>query len=218
MGFLDNAGLDYFFGKVKQALGLKMDAAVYDPQGRGVDVFGYVDDLPVRRLVGTQEQPIDIDTLTQPGTYYLEGAFAGAMDGPIKGVLLPVVLGYPLYVVEEKSSGSPLQYALLPLDAAIMARAFAEGAWTETFTISFIPTTRTVTLPAAFWVNNSQTVAVNGVTAQSAVTPAPAPESWAAAGEAGVYCSGQGADSLSFTCAKVPTVDLTYSVLIQEVY
>lgn len=43
MGFLDNAGLTHLWGKVKAALGLKMDAATYDPTGKAQDVFGYVD-------------------------------------------------------------------------------------------------------------------------------------------------------------------------------
>lgn len=43
MGFLDQAGLSYLWGKVKAALGLKMDASVYDPTGKREDVFGYVD-------------------------------------------------------------------------------------------------------------------------------------------------------------------------------
>lgn len=97
MGFLDNAGLDYFFGKVKQALGLKMDAAVYAPQGRGMDVFGYVDALPVRRLVGTQEQPIDIDTLTEDGIYYFSNISKPANPNQ-ELLLVPLAFGNPMYI------------------------------------------------------------------------------------------------------------------------
>lgn len=85
-----------------------------------------------------------------------------------------------------------------------------------------LPKTLTITLPAASWdaTAKTQTVTVTGVLAEEtkqAITPAPAPASMAAAGEAGVYCSGQGADSLTFTCKTVPTADLTYHVLMQEV-
>lgn len=75
----------------------------------------------------------------------------------------------------------------------------------------------TITLPASGWSNNQQTVTATGVTADNAVTPSPAPESWEAAGAAGVRCTAQGADSLTFACSETPTEDLTYNVLIQEV-
>lgn len=80
-----------------------------------------------------------------------------------------------------------------------------------------IPRTITITLPASGWSNNQQTVTATGVTADNAVTPSPAPVSWEAAGAAGVRCTAQGADSLTFTCSETPTEDLTYNVLIQEV-
>ena len=80
-----------------------------------------------------------------------------------------------------------------------------------------IPRTITITLPASGWSNNQQTVTATGVTADNAVTPSPAPASWEAAGAAGVRCTAQGADSLTFACSETPTEDLTYNVLIQEV-
>ena len=75
----------------------------------------------------------------------------------------------------------------------------------------------TITLPASGWSNNQQTVTATGVTADNAVTPSPAPASWEAAGAAGVRCTAQGADSLTFACSEPPAEDLTYNVLIQEV-
>lgn len=80
----------------------------------------------------------------------------------------------------------------------------------------------TVTLAAASWDagTKAQTVSVVGVLAdetKQAITPAPAPGSWEAAGQAGVRCTAQAAGSLTFACAEVPTVDLTYNMLIQEV-
>ena len=79
------------------------------------------------------------------------------------------------------------------------------------------PKTIAITLPASGWSGNQQTVTATGVTADNAVTPSPAPASWEAAGAAGVRCTAQGADSLTFTCSETPTEDLTYNVLIQEV-
>lgn len=76
-----------------------------------------------------------------------------------------------------------------------------------------------IALTTAGWdaTTKMQTVTATGVTADNAVIPAPAPASWEAAGQAGVRCTAQAADSLTFTCTKVPTEDLTYNVLIQEV-
>ena len=79
-----------------------------------------------------------------------------------------------------------------------------------------------VTLPAASWdtAAKTQTVSVAGVLAdetKQAITPTPTPASWEAAGLAGVRCSAQAVGKLTFVCSTVPTVDLTYHVLIQEV-
>lgn len=80
-----------------------------------------------------------------------------------------------------------------------------------------LPKPITITLPASGWSGNQQTVTATGVTADNAVTPSPAPASWEAAGAAGVRCTAQGADSLTFACSEPPAEDLTYNVLIQEV-
>lgn len=70
------------------------------------------------------------------------------------------------------------------------------------------------------WTGNgpyTQTAAVPGAAADSFIFPCPAPESWAAAGAAGVRCSAQAADALTFVCESIPDGDLNYYVLIQEV-
>ena len=78
----------------------------------------------------------------------------------------------------------------------------------------------TVTLTTAGWSNNAQTVAVSGVladTTKQAILVTPDPGSWKDAGAALVYCSGQSAGKLTFTCDTTPTVNLHYQALIQEV-
>lgn len=73
-----------------------------------------------------------------------------------------------------------------------------------------------VTLPAAGWVESSQTVGVAGVTVANQVVVTPSPTSHDHYGECAVRCTGQSAGSLSFSCITVPTIDLTINVLILE--
>lgn len=81
-----------------------------------------------------------------------------------------------------------------------------------------------VTLTTAGWAGSaapySQTVSVSGILADETaqlITPVPALASQSAYYEAGVLCTGQAANSLTFTCETVPTSDLTVYVVIQEV-
>lgn len=71
-----------------------------------------------------------------------------------------------------------------------------------------------VTLTTANWSSNTQAVNVAGVTANNAVIVSAAPASYLSYGEFGVYCSAQGAGTLTFTCDSTPDVNLTVNVLI----
>ena len=80
------------------------------------------------------------------------------------------------------------------------------------------PTSVTVTLTASGWSSNTQTVTVSGVSATETaqlITPTPAIASQSAYYEAGIMCTGQAANSLTFTCQTVPTSNLTVYVVIQ---
>lgn len=82
------------------------------------------------------------------------------------------------------------------------------------------PVYRTITLPASGWSSNTQTVTVSGVLADESaqlIQPMPAIASQEAYMAAGIYCSGQAANSLTFTCSTVPTENITLYVTIQEV-
>lgn len=74
----------------------------------------------------------------------------------------------------------------------------------------------TVTLSANAWSGNSQTINISNVTAGSLVTVAPVPtaQNRTAYLEAGVYCSAQGAGTLTFTCEDVPSVNLNVNIQI----
>lgn len=76
----------------------------------------------------------------------------------------------------------------------------------------------TVTLTTSGWSSNTQTVTVSGVSATETaqlITPTPAIASQSAYYEAGIMCTGQAANSLTFTCQTVPTSNLTVYVVIQ---
>lgn len=75
-----------------------------------------------------------------------------------------------------------------------------------------------ITLTTSSWSSNTQTVTVSGVSATETaqlITPTPAIASQSAYYEAGIMCTGQAANSLTFTCQTVPTRNLTVYVVIQ---
>lgn len=91
---------------------------------------------------------------------------------------------------------------------------------TKAYVDSKRPKYASVTLTAAGWSNNQQTATVNGVSATETaqlIQPMPAVASQQAYMAAGIYCSGQAANSLTFTCTETPTENLTVYVVIQEV-
>ena len=78
------------------------------------------------------------------------------------------------------------------------------------------------TLPAAGWSSSAktQTITATGVLADEAkqlIMPMPASASQDAYAAAGIACTAQGANSLTFRCQTVPTADITVYVAVQEV-
>ena len=71
-----------------------------------------------------------------------------------------------------------------------------------------------VILPASGWKNNSQTINVSNVTDRSLVVIAPAPAYRKTYQEADVYCSAQGAGTLTFACEEVPGGNLNVNIQI----
>lgn len=83
---------------------------------------------------------------------------------------------------------------------------------------AYKPDRKTVALSASDWSSNTQTVTVSGVSATETaqlITPTPAIASQSAYYEAGIMCTNQAANSLTFTCQTVPTSNLTVYVVIQ---
>lgn len=95
---------------------------------------------------------------------------------------------------------------------------FDYDAANKSYVDSKAPTSVTVTLTTSGWSSNTQTVTVSGVVASETaqlITPTPAIASQSAYYEAGIMCTNQGANSLTFTCQTVPTSNLTVYVVIQ---
>lgn len=74
--------------------------------------------------------------------------------------------------------------------------------------------TATATLSTTGWSGNAQTITVSGITASNTIFATYAPASYEAYIAAQVRCSGQAANSLTFTCSEVPTEALTVNVAI----
>lgn len=105
------------------------------------------------------------------------------------------------------------------LSADISLSASDVGAATAEQVNALKPKTATVTLTAAGWRKGEQTVTVNGILADSSaqivdVCPAnkPSADRWAAAG---VWCTSQAANSLTFSCDSVPTEDINVNIRMQ---
>lgn len=82
-----------------------------------------------------------------------------------------------------------------------------------------IPTVLTLTLAASGWSSNTQTVTATGVVAdetQQMIYIVPATSFQQAYVSAGITCTAQGANTLTFTCKTAPSQDLTVYATIQS--
>lgn len=95
---------------------------------------------------------------------------------------------------------------------------FDYDAANKSYVDSKSPTSVTVILTTPGWSSNTQTVTVSGVSASETaqlITPMPKITSQSAYYEAGIMCTNQGTNSLTFTCQTVPTRNLIVHVVIQ---
>ena len=77
-----------------------------------------------------------------------------------------------------------------------------------------------ITLESTGWSENTQTVTAPGVLADETkqlIQPTPAISSQSAYINAGVICSNQGANQLTFSCATQPSTDISLYVVITEI-
>ena len=83
-----------------------------------------------------------------------------------------------------------------------------------------IPTARlmkvnsTITLAAADWSSNTQTVNVTGMTATGIVFASPDPTYQSAYTSAGILCTAQAAGTLTFTCTTTPSSNINVNIVM----
>lgn len=70
------------------------------------------------------------------------------------------------------------------------------------------------TLSSANWNNKFQSINIDGIDANTKIICGPAPISNNEYGEAGVYCSSQSLNTLTFTCTKTPTTNLEINIIL----
>lgn len=75
-------------------------------------------------------------------------------------------------------------------------------------------TSTTATLAVADWSSNTQTLTVNGVTSSNVVIVSPQPLSSGDYATAGVLCTAQNTNSLTFTCTQTPSNAIDLSIVI----
>lgn len=72
----------------------------------------------------------------------------------------------------------------------------------------------TISLTVANWSSSTQTVTASGVTADNTVIVSPTPSSMSDYASAGIACTAQASDSLTFTCATTPTSAISVNVVV----
>lgn len=156
------------------------------------------------------------------GTGFLPTA-GGTMTGPIS-MNQKKICGIPDPSEDDEASNKKYvddtaTQIINDLGAEIdSAEDAARNAIAETIRVSSIARGKasyeetTVTLTAANWANNMQTVSVEGVDGDKTILVGPHPTYHSDYSEAGIYCSGQGDGVLVFNCTKAPKKAITANV------
>ena len=86
----------------------------------------------------------------------------------------------------------------------------------KTYVDQWAPKSEVVTLTSTGWSNNTQTVAVPGVTDDNivVVSPEPTDDNYEAYNDGEIRCISQAADSLTFVCGSTPKVNITVNVAV----
>lgn len=78
--------------------------------------------------------------------------------------------------------------------------------------VKSIPQAATITLQSDGWVENAQTITVEGMTSSALIFSNPSRDSLDEYGSCEVKLTSQGTDSLGFVCTDVPSSNLTVNI------
>lgn len=223
--FLDKTGLSYFWTKIKAYV----DGKFYRNTGGNLDgdIRFVKKEGQVARSIGFGQSGADGTSLTFSATSLQmsgpEGANFSMSGKKITNLGDPtnnndaVTLEYlkaraSSYALTEASVGKVLTGCIFN------GNVYAD--WVDPSSGGSTATLSTVTLTSSGWSgDNTQTVSVPGVLADETkqlIQPVAATSSKEAYELYGVSCTGQAADSLTFTCLALPESDLTVYVVITE--
>lgn len=172
-----------------------------------------VSDLPIKKLMGTAEHPIDLDTLTQVGIYYVQGNILDNGETGMRNIESALQIGIPLYVYDYGDQA--IQQTIFLPEGVIMYRSREDDVWSFQV-VYLLSRTEDVTLTAERWRGSgpfTQTVDVRFLNANGngsiGLAQSATAEQRAAARDAMLSVTGQEAWNLTVTAdGKKPTVDL----------
>ena len=202
----------------KQYVDTQLSTKLTTPTGTAGQLLGFTAD----NTVGAVDAPETGLTQEQADERYLQLS-GGAMTGSIMASF-GQDFGIHFPVVEESntitigSGGAAFSVSATNNVEVYREPTTANGVANKAYVDSKAPTSVLVNLRLSRWSSNTQTVTVSGVSATETaqlITPTPAIASQSAYYEAGIMCTGQAANSLTFTCQTVPTRNLTVYVVIQ---
>lgn len=83
----------------------------------------------------------------------------------------------------------------------------------ETTLVNALPTNLTITLPVSEWSDNTQSVTVTNMNTTKSVIVQANSETVEAYSGAGIKCTAQSTNTLTFTCESVPTTDIKVDII-----
>ena len=159
----------------------------------------------------------DITTITNGTITYDQSGGLLVFVG--KDVEDTMVCTFQLYTQDYEDAGFTITGTLQDGDVFAFTTsitATTSYSWTRVDvqpTPEAIKVNTTATLAVEDWSSSTQTVTVSGVKADSVVFVSPAPASASDYASAGILCTAQAADSLTFACTTTPSNAITVNVV-----
>ena len=162
-----------------------------------------------------QDAPASGITQEEADARYLIRNDGGTVSGPVAFMEKSYFYGSAVFSAEAAFNGNVLVPTEPTQDSNPVSLSYFNQILQEQKLKAY-----PITLVTSAWSSNSQTITVPGVLADETkqlIQPVPAIASQAAYLAAGILCTGQAANNLTFTCQTVPEADLTVYVVITDV-